>query len=173
MTARSKRTALVPCAALLALALTAPAWAGGERCEKGDHAQATKAAHQGKATKTTKAEKVEAMKRAGWSGMEADKDDAGRYTVARVDPGSPAAQAGVRVGDRLVAYEGIALAAENKEALHAAKKGREVGSRVSYTLERDGVSREVSLTLVEVPDTVIARWLDDSEADQVAAAGGG
>lgn len=170
MTARTKRTALVPCAALLALALTAPAWAGGERCEKGDHAKATKTAHH---AKTTKAEKVEAMKRAGWSGMEADKDDAGRYTVARVDPGSPAAQAGVRVGDRLVAYEGIALAAENKEALHAAKKGREVGSRVSYTLERDGARREVAVTLVEVPDTVIARWLDDSEADQVAAAGGG
>lgn len=166
---------LTACAAVLALALAAPAWAGGERCATGDHAKATKTAHDAKAAKATKAEKVAAMKRAGWSGMEADKDEAGRYTVTRVDSGSPAAEAGVRVGDRLVAYQGIAFAAENKEALHAAKKDRAVGSRVSYTLERDGARREVALTLTEVPDTVIARWLGESEAetDQVAAAGGG
>lgn len=161
---------LTASAAVLALLLAAPAWAGGEQCEKGDHARATKTAHESKATK---AEKVAAMKRAGWSGMEADKDEAGHYTVTRVDAGSPAAEAGVRVGDRLVAYQGIAFAAENKEALHAAKKDRAVGSRVSYTLERDGDPRVVTLTLAEVPDTVIARWLGEAEADQVAAAGGG
>lgn len=170
MKALSKRSALAlaPCAALLALALAAPAWAGGEKCRKdAEHAKAHKTAHHDKAAK------AESMKQAGWSGFEAEKDSYGNYTVTRVDSASPAAEAGVRVGDRLVAYQGIALTAENEKAVKAAKKDRKVGSRVSYTLARGDARRDVTLTLVEVPEAVIARWLADAEADQVAAVGGG
>jgi len=159
---------LTPLAALLALALAAPAWAGGEKCrEDAAHAKATKAAH------LDKADKAEAMRQSGWTGMEVEKDEAGAYRVVRVHSATPAATAGVRVGDRVVAYQGIALTEANKEALHAAKKGRKVGARVAYTLERGGAPREVVLTLAEVPETVLARWLAEAEAEQVAAAGGG
>jgi predicted metalloprotease with PDZ domain len=170
MNALTKRSplALAPCAALLALALAAPAWAGGENCRKdAEHAKAHKTAHHDKAAK------AEAIRQAGWSGFEAEKDAYGNYVVSRVDSGSPAAEAGVRVGDRLVAYQGIALTAENEKAIKAAKKERQIGARVSYTLARGDASRDVTLTLTEVPEAVIARWLSESEADQVAAAGGG
>lgn len=159
---------LTPLAALLAFALAAPAWAGGDKCrEDAEKARATKAAHHDQATK------AEAMRQAGWTGMEVERDEAGAYRVVRVDSATPAATAGVRVGDRVTAYQGIALSDANKEALHAAKKGRQVGARVAYTLERDGASREVVLTLAEVPETVLARWLAEAQAEQVAAAGGG
>lgn len=162
------KTLLAPCAALLALALAAPAWAGGENCRKdGEHARAHKTAHHDKAAK------AEAIRQAGWSGFEAEKDAYGNYVVSRVDSGSPAAEAGVRVGDRLVAYQGIAMTAENKQAIKAAKKDRKVGARVSYTVARGDASRDVTLTLAEVPETVLARWLAESEAEQVASAGGG
>ena len=165
---------LAPSAALLALVLAAPAWAGGESCKKdGEHAKAHKTAHHDKAGHHDKTAKAEAIRQAGWSGFEAEKDAYGSYVVSRVDSGSPAAEAGVRVGDRLVAYQGIALTAENEKAVKAAKKDRKVGARVSYTLARGGAERAVTLTLAEVPETVLARWLAESEADQVAAAGGG
>jgi C-terminal processing protease CtpA/Prc len=105
--------------------------------------------------------------------MQVEKDEAGAYRVVRVHSATPAATAGVQVGDRVVAYQGIALADANKEALHAAKKGRKVGSRVTYTLERNGSPREVALTLAEVPEPVLARWLAEADAEQAAAAGGG
>jgi C-terminal processing protease CtpA/Prc len=163
---RSILRVLTPFAALLALAaFAAPAAAGGEKCRKdAEHARATHAAHH---------DKAEAMRQAGWTGMQVEKDEAGAYRVVRVHSATPAATAGVQVGDRVVAYQGIALADANKEALHAAKKGRKVGSRVTYALERNGSPREVALTLAEVPEPVLARWLAEADAEEVAAAGGG
>lgn len=154
-------TALVP---LLALILAVPAWAGGEKCRQG-------AAHT-QATKTADAhDEAAALRKSGWAGMEADPAPDGVYQVTYVAAGTPAAEAGVRVGDRLLAYQGIALDEANKEALHAAKKGRKVGARVTYTLERDGVQRQVTLTLAEVPETVIARWVngESAQGDTVAS----
>lgn len=160
-------TLVVP---LLALAVAAPAWAGGEKCaEDANHAKATKTARHD--VEADHYEKAAAMRKAGWTGMEADKAEDGSYRVTYVAPGTPAAEAGVRPGDHLVAYQGIALEKANKEALHAAKKGRKVGAQVTYTLERDGERRDVSLTLAEVPETVIARWLEGESAqgDTVAS----
>lgn len=159
--------AVVP---LLALMVAAPAWAGGEKCkEDAAHAKATKTAHHD--AKADPQEKAAAIRKAGWAGMEADPDESGAYRVTYVAAGTPAAEADVRVGDRLVAYQGVALDDANKEALHAAKKGRKVGSRVTYTLERNGQRRDVTLTLAEVPETVIARWVngESAQGDTVAS----
>lgn len=151
--------AVVP---LLALILAAPAWAGGDKCRQdAAHAKATKAAAHDAADSQ---EKAAALRKAGWTGFEADRADDGSYRVTYVASGTPAAEAGVRAGDRLLAYQGIALTGGDDKALHAAKKGRKVGARVTYTLERDGDRRDVTLTLAEVPDTVIARWLNGESA---------
>ncbi len=143
--------------ALLVTVFAAPAWAGGEKCDK---AEATKAAHH---------EKVAAMKKAGWTGMETEKAENGAYRVSWVQAGSPAAEAGVRVGDHLVAYQGIELTEQNHKALKAAKKDRRVGARVTYTVERAGARQELRMALVEVPDSVIARWMDDQPAGEAVA----
>ena len=151
---------------LLALALVvaaAPARAGGEKCDREAHATKTadaKEAHH---------EKVAAIKKAGWTGMETEKDEQGDYRVSWVQAGSPADEAGVRVGDRLVAYQGIEIAEENEKALKAAKKDRRVGARVAYTIERGGSRQDVRMELVEVHDTVIARWMNDQPAGETVA----
>lgn len=160
----------VPVLLLALLVVSAPAWAGGEKCasEKGTRtAKAEKAgkAHHDKAHH----EKVAAMKKAGWTGMETEKDEQGAYRVSWVQAGSPAAEAGVRVGDRLVAYQGIDLAEKNHDALKAAKKDRKVGARVTYTVERSGARHDLAMELVEVPDSVIARWMDDQPAGEAVA----
>lgn len=140
---------------VLALAVAVPALAGGEECAHG-----TKASH---------AEKIAHMKDAGWSGFEADDSDRG-YVVTKVRPNSPAAEAGIQKGDVLVAYQGIELAAENHKKLKKAKKHRGAGSEVTYTFERDGRTRQVALTLTEVPDAVLAEWRAEmEEEDRVAS----
>ncbi len=156
----------VPVLLLALLVVSAPAWAGGEKC-----ASKEKATRTAKAEKAGKAhhEKVAAMKKAGWTGMETEKDEQGAYRVAWVQAGGPAAAAGVRVGDRLVAYQGIELSKANHDALKAAKKDRSVGSRVTYTVERAGSRQELAMELVEVPDAVIARWMDDQPAGETVA----
>lgn len=156
----------VPVLLLALLVVSAPAWAGGEKC-----ASEEKATRTAKAEKTEKAhhEKVAAMKKAGWTGMETEKDEQGAYRVTWVQAGSPAAEAGVRVGDRLVAYQGVELAEKNHDALKAAKKDRKVGARVTYTVERAGARQDLAMELVEVPDAVIARWMNDQPAGEAVA----
>lgn len=156
----------VPVLLLALLVVSAPAWAGGDKC-----ASDAKATRTAKAEKADKAhhEKVAAMKKAGWTGMETEKDEQGAYRVTWVQAGGPAAEAGVRVGDRLIAYQGIDLAEKNHDALKAAKKDRKVGARVTYTVERAGTRQNLAMELVEVPDSVIARWMDDRPAGEAVA----
>lgn len=156
----------VPVLLLTLLVVSAPAWAGGEKC-----ASDAKGTHTAKAEKAGKAhhEKVAAIKQAGWTGMETAKDEQGAYRVTWVQAGSPAAEAGVHVGDRLVAYQGIDLAEKNHDALKAAKKERKVGARVTYTVERSGSRQDLAMELVEVPESVIARWMDDRPAGEAVA----
>lgn len=97
----------------------------------------------------------------GWLGIETEKNDHGGYTVTAVTEGSPAAEAGFRRGDVLVAMNGIALQTDDKEKLRAAKKTLAVGKQVTYTVKRDGEKRQVTATLGEVPRTVLAQWIGE------------
>lgn len=98
----------------------------------------------------------------GWLGVELDKDgESGTYTVAAVMADSPAERAGFRAGDRLVAMQGIALTADNKKQLKAAKKGLAVGKQVTYTVKRGGEKQRLTATLGEVPREVLARWVGE------------
>jgi S1-C subfamily serine protease len=145
----------------LALALTlgfgSAALAGGEKC-----AHASKEAHKEKAAK---------MAAHGWIGIETEKDEAtGAYRVAKVAPGSPAAQAGFQPGDTLVALNGVALTAENKEAVKKAKSSLGVGKQVTYTVARNGAQQKLTATLAPVPEEVLARWMaEEEEAARVAS----
>lgn len=97
----------------------------------------------------------------GWLGIETEKNSYGGYTVTSVSDKSPAAKAGFQPGDVLVAMNGIALKADNKEKLRAAKKSLAVGKRVTYTVKRGGEKRQVTATLGEVPRTVLAQWVGE------------
>ncbi|HEX9940875.1 MAG TPA: PDZ domain-containing protein [Thermoanaerobaculia bacterium] len=133
----------------LILALSSAALAGGEKC-----AHESQAAHKEKAAK---------MAAHGWLGLKTEKDAAGAWRVASVAQGSPAAQAGFRAGDVLVAFNGIALTEANKDAVKKAKYSLGVGKQVAYTVRRDGAERTLTATLAPVPDEVLAEWMKEEE----------
>lgn len=81
--------------------------------------------------------------------------------VVAVTPGGPAAQAGIRVGERLVAVDGRSLGQRDPGLAAALLEGPE-GSTVRLTLARGGRVREVPLVReVVVPETVTAERRDD------------
>ncbi|HEY7213584.1 MAG TPA: PDZ domain-containing protein [Thermoanaerobaculia bacterium] len=136
----------------LLLALSSAALAGGEKCAKD-------AAHKEKAAK---------MAAHGWLGLKTDKDADGAWRVSSVAAGSPAAKAGFRAGDVLVAYNGIALNEANMDAVKRAKADCAVGKTVAYTIRRDGAEKTLSATLAPVPESVLAEWMKEEEKAQVA-----
>jgi S1-C subfamily serine protease len=137
----------------LILSMASLVSAGGEKCAKEAKAHNAHAA-------------VAEMARHGWLGLDVDKSASG-YLVTGVAANSPAAQAGFRKGDVLVAFNGIALTDANKDALKKAKAGITVGSRVTYTVSRDGAQRQVNATMAEVPPEVLAQW--EKEYDKPVA----
>jgi C-terminal processing protease CtpA/Prc len=146
----------------IALTLTCgPAFAGGSGAGES-------CAHKDKAVHSAK---IAEMKAHGWTGLESKKDEAtGAYTVKAVAPGSPAEQAGLRAGDVLVALNGVALRADNKEAIKKVKSGLAVGKQVTYTIARNGAEQQISLTLAPVPEAVLAKWVAEEEAREREAA---
>ena len=141
---------------VLALSLTtaSAAFAGGEKC-----------AHDAKVA-AAKAKKAELVAH-GWLGIKTDKDAAGAYRVTAVTPNSPAAQAGFRSGDVLLALNGAPYS--DKEAVHKAKKDCAVGKQVTYKIRRDGAEKTLTATLAPVPDEVLAQWMEeDARSSQVA-----
>jgi predicted metalloprotease with PDZ domain len=133
----------------LILALASAALAGGEKC-----------AHEAMAAHNAKKAELAAK---GWLGLKTEKNAEGAYQVTSVAPGSPAAQAGFRTGDVLVAFNGIALTEANKPAVKKAKHSLGIGKQVSYTVRRDGAERALTATLAPVPDAVLAEWMNEEE----------
>lgn len=145
----------------LALALVAVgatvAFAGGADCERSAKAAKTAEHHHSKAAE---------MAKHGWLGVETEKADAG-YAITVVHADSPAEAAGFRVGDVLVAMNGIAFTDSNKKALKQAKAELWPGSEVEYTVRRGSADTRLTATLAPVPDEVLARW----EVEERAAEG--
>jgi len=113
-----------------------------------------------KCTKTTQEcldMMVSNFKAHGWVGLELDKTEAGALTVKAVVPDSPAQAAGFKVGDVLVAINGVKYADENESALMAVKKEMAPGKKVTYTVSRDGASKYLNVTLAEMPSEVLAQ----------------
>jgi putative serine protease PepD len=71
--------------------------------------------------------------------------------VEEVTPGTPAAQAGLRPGDVVVAIDGDPVG--GAESLTAFVRERSVGDEVALTVARSGRGNEVGVTLVERPVT--------------------
>ena len=98
----------------------------------------------------------------GWIGAEGEAvtadsarlaglDRPGGVLVTAVSPGSPAAAAGIRVGDVLTAIDGKDVADPGMLRYRIATQG--VGTRLDVTLLRGGRSERVTLTLARPPET--------------------
>jgi serine protease Do len=75
--------------------------------------------------------------------------------VAEVVSGSPAAGAGIREGDVIVAFQGAPIPAPRD--LTRRVGGTPPGTRVALEIVRDGTPRQVTVTLAELPDREPAR----------------
>lgn len=106
--------------------------------------------------------KAAKMAKHGWLGIETEKAASG-YAITKVYPDSPAAKAGFRTGDVLLAVNGARFA--DQKAAKAEKAKLSVGSKVAYTVARGDSEQTLQATLGEVPREVMARWLGEDVLD--------
>lgn len=155
------RTSLWILIALAAL-VSGMALAGGADCQAAPAAPAASAS-KSKCEATTQAcldEMASHFRNRGWVGIELDIDEeSGAMSVTKVEPHSPAATAGFKEGDVLVALNGVRLDDDNKEKVYAAKEKMTIGTTVTYTVEREGKARDLPVTLGQIPETVLATWI--------------
>ena len=140
-------------AVLLAVALASPTLAGGEKCAK-----ASEECRQAMA----------AAKDRGWAGLELDTMD-GKLVVSKVFPTSPAARAGMLVGDVLVALNGVPLTDENQDKLARLKTRMKPGTEVLYQVDRRGQPRHLSVALATMPAAVYDAMVAKHMAEHTGA----
>ncbi len=85
------------------------------------------------------------------SGAEADGDAGRPLWVRYVDPGSPAASAGVARGERVISLNGRAAADAIAARDYSALSASQTGSTLTLVLERAGVQRTVNLNAAVYP----------------------
>ena len=110
----------------------------------------------------------------GWAGVSLEMSESG-LAVSEVHAGTPADKSGVKVGDVLVAINGIEYKPENKDKMAKFEKMMVPGQDFTYTISRNGKDRDVQFALAEMPMDVVARMvgmhmLSDHAAVEVASA---
>lgn len=145
---------------VLALFTSAFAFAGGgSSCSS---KQAVKTAKASQGTCSASAQKCLDYKMAsfqdkGWLGVKTESIGKGYYAkITQVESHSPAAEAGFKAGDILVAVNGVYLSEENAKKIKKAKAGMIAGSEVMFTVKRDGEKQQIAATLAKMPAHVMA-----------------
>jgi len=159
-------------APLAMFALATSALAGGPDCEKNAKNAAYAASDKGgcPASKEDCAKHMAEAKNHGWLGIQYDKTEDGTSVVQDVVKGSPAAKAGFQSGDVLVALNGIEMNEANTARLKAAWKPLMPGSTVDYTVKREGVTKDLKVTLGKMPEDVYQAMVDNHMKEHVAVA---
>ena len=129
-------------AAAFALAMSLPAFAGGGHCS-GDNASASSASDYSCAG--------HASHSAAWSGAWLERTSSGAVSVAEVAKNSPAAKAGLKRGDIVVAVNGYDLSDSQSHAMCASKASCTVGSTVSYKVQRGAKTKSFMIKLEKMP----------------------
>jgi predicted metalloprotease with PDZ domain len=100
------------------------------------------------------------MRDRGYAGVDLDSG-AGEsgWVVRKVYAGTPAAAAGIQIGDVLVSIGGIRLGDQQEmQKLDSLMKPGEI---VRFTVSRDGVERTFEVRLMRMPDDVFARFVGE------------
>lgn len=94
---------------------------------------------------------------------------AGRYVIRKVTEGSPAAVAGLKRGDVLLAVDGLKLNGLVQGRVSELLKG-DIGASVELVIERDGREKEIALTRTEsTVATVSTRVIEGAKPVAVIA----
>ena len=91
------------------------------------------------------------LKTQGWSGIDADKAGKG-LVVTRIAAGSPAEAAGLRVGDVLLGYNGVAYNEANAERIQALRAATHAGEQGVYTVKRGRQLKNFEVRFAAIPD---------------------
>ena len=91
----------------------------------------------------------------GYMGIEFDKNEDGQYIIKKVIEDAPAATAGFKAGDIVLSVN------EAKWDDHEAMKKVDwsPGSQMTVKIKRDGKKQVLNLTLANMPDEVVARYI--------------
>ena len=130
-------------ATFLALAIAVPAFAGGAACAS-RKASATTASNQ-EACVGGKS------KSAAWAGAWLQRSESGTITVAGVAKRSPAARSGLKAGDVVLAVNGYDLSDSEAREKCASSAQCNVGSNVTYTVQRGRSTKDIKVKLEQMP----------------------
>jgi len=145
-----KKSFVASAAALFALALVTPAFAGGSGCN-----------HSSAASMTSNEEMCHGKSaNAAWSGAWLQRSSSGDVVVADVAKGSPAAKSGLKKGDVVLAVNGYNLADSKESAMCASRAECSVGKTVSYSVQRGSSKKSIKLKLEKMPADATARFAD-------------
>jgi len=106
----------------------------------------------------------------GWVGLHLDQTEDGAYKIEMVVEESPAEAAGFKVGDKLVALNGVRFGDANEEALTKEWENMKPGKEVSYTVSRGIKEMDISVTLAQLPDEVLAQWVGQHMLEHASVA---
>jgi len=143
-----KKMLTASAATVLALAVTVPAIAGGSHCSGGDQSSATTAGAMGMC----------AGKATAWAGAWLQRSASGTVTVAEVAKRSPAAKAGLKTGDEVLAVNGYDLSNREDRATCASHAECNIGSAVTYTVQRGRSTKTIKLRLERMPANATERF---------------
>jgi carboxyl-terminal processing protease len=167
--ARASPANLAPTLADLLVALLEPAWAWSAAVRRAGAEGLLRSAFEELfnhldpySRYVTPAESEAAReRRVGQAGLGLRLAASGRNVVlGAVTPGGPAAQAGLRAGDRLIAIDGGAVSAEDLADAAARLEGPS-GSQAVLTVLRGGQRRAVTVVRAPVPPETVAQEMRD------------
>ncbi len=97
----------------------------------------------------------------GWLGIELGQGAVvGGLVVRKVVAGSPAATAGFREGDVLVAVNGVPVTGSVDATAAPTWRAVSPGDRMTYLVRRGGKEIKLKATLARIPEAVFSTWLD-------------
>jgi predicted metalloprotease with PDZ domain len=102
----------------------------------------------------------------GWVGIEMDdKGGVGMMVITKVIDGSPAQKAGFKVGDSLIAVNGVSFSEDNEKQLKDIQYSMTPGADFTYTVSRKGSKVDLDVELGTLPDDVKAQWVGNHMMD--------
>ena len=99
------------------------------------------------------------MRASGWVGVELEFDGK-KFTVQKVIVGSPAKEAGLKVGDILLAIDGVpAREVADRMVSRRNRPKWKPGQLIKYKIEREGRGRTIEIEMTRMPAHVLARYI--------------
>lgn len=133
----------------------------------GDDAKVQKKKCPAEATQCIR-EMAESLKQRGWIGIEWDDSDP-RPVISHVVIGSPAERGGVRIGDVVMAFDGVSTDQKEEVVWAAMKRSLVPGKKITLSVVRQGDPKDLEIELIAVPDHIIAQWVGKHVLENHAA----